>query len=125
MRLGLAEGFLGSPRGFAASVGVSGGSAGSLGFHSGILGVPGIPLGVPGGIHTRSQELLRQGPGGTKNTEGFLRVSGAGSRGGLGDFGRLEWSTGTTSEAEMLIVFCFNNVLATCGYFLSSIHLLM
>ena len=48
--------------------------------------VPGGLWGVPG----RPRGFLGEGPGGTENTDGFLRVSGGGPGGSLGCF----WSFG-------------------------------
>ena len=73
-------------------------SSGSRGFPRGVLGglweVPGGPwegprrlwesVGVSGGVLGRPPGLLGEGPGGTENTDGFLRVSGAGPGGSLG-----------------------------------------
>ena len=70
-----------------------------------VPGVSGESLGVSGGVAERPRGLLGEGPGGTENTGGFLRVSGGVRGDSWGAFGRLEWSSGPTWEMEMLI-FC-------------------
>ena len=60
---------------------VSGRSLGVLGR---VPGVSGESLGISGGVPGRPRGLLGEGPGGTENTNGFLRVSGEGPGGSLG-----------------------------------------
>ena len=75
---------LGAPQGGA---GRPWGAASVHAISLGVLGrvpVSGESLGVSGVVPGRPRGLLGEGPGGTENTDGFLRVSGGGPGGSLG-----------------------------------------